>query len=236
VNALYRVTYLILSASFIFLYYGCSSSSGTSRYGNNSNDSETSNNTNVRFSSKDDDNKYTDAIEDSVSMIRYDNLEDSGDLPDDDAVDYGVVLDRYNLNSDENNFETGTPKEKMLMEIIKYLNVPYQYGGNSKSGIDCSAFTQNVYKNTLSVNLLRSAREQYKQGEVVNDVEDLRFGDLVFFDTRSGVSPGHVGIYIGDNLFAHASSKKGVTISSITHSYYKNRFMSGRRIKKNGSF
>jgi len=215
VNALYRVTYLILSASFIFLYYGCSSSSGTSRYGNNSDDSET-NNTSVRFSSEDD--------------------EDSGDLPDDDAVDIGVVLDKYNLNTDTNNFETGTPKEKMLMEIIKYINVPYQYGGNSKSGIDCSAFTQNIYKSILSVNLYRSAREQYKQGEVISDVDDLQFGDLVFFDTRSGVRPGHVGIYIGDELFAHASSKKGVTISSITHSYYKTRFMSGRRIKSGGTF
>ena len=214
-NALYRVTYLILSASFIFLYYGCSSSSGTSRYGNNSDDSET-NNTSVRFSSEDD--------------------EDSGDLPDDDAVDIGVVLDKYNLDTDTNNFETGTPKEKMLMEIIKYLNVPYQYGGNSKSGIDCSAFTQNIYKSTLSVNLFRSAREQYKQGEIISDVDDLQFGDLVFFDTRSGVRPGHVGIYIGDELFAHASSKKGVTISSITHSYYKTRFMSGRRIKSGGTF
>ena len=214
-NALYRVTYLILSASFIFLYYGCSSSSGTSRYGNNSDDSET-NNTSVRFSSEEG--------------------EDSGDLPDDDAVDYGVVLDKYDLDPDANNFETGTPKEKMLMEIIKYLNVPYQYGGNSKSGIDCSAFTQNVYKSTLSVNLFRSAREQYKQGEIISDVDDLQFGDLVFFDTRSGVSPGHVGIYIGDELFAHASSKKGVTISSLNHTYYKDRFMGSRRIKPEGTF
>ena len=234
-NALYRVTYLILSASFIFLYYGCGSSSGTSRYGNNSDDSET-NNTSVRFSSEDDDKETPNASEDSVLTYRFDYLEDSGDLPDDDAVDISVMLDKYDLDIDANNFETGTPKEKMLMEIIKYLNVPYQYGGNSKSGIDCSAFTQNVYKNTLSVNLFRSAREQYKQGEVISDVDDLQFGDLVFFDTRSGVSPGHVGIYIGDELFAHASSKKGVTISSITHSYYKTRFMSGRRIKSGGTF
>ena len=222
-NALYRVTYLILSAFIIFLYYGCSSSSGTSRYGNNSDDSETKN-TSPRYSSEDDDDEYT-----LVS-------EDSGDLPDDDAVDYGVVLDKYDLDDAENSFETGTPKEKMLMEIIKYLNVPYQYGGNSKSGIDCSAFTQNVYKSTLSVNLSRSAREQYKQGEVISDVDDLQFGDLVFFDTRSGVRPGHVGIYIGDNLFAHASSKKGVTISSLNHAYYKDRFMGSRRIEPEGTF
>jgi len=215
VNALYRVTYIVLSASFIFLYYGCSSSSGTSRYGNDSDDSET-NKTSVRFSSEDG--------------------EDSGDLPDNDAVDIDVMLDKFNLDPYENNFETGTPKEKMLMEIIKYLNVPYQYGGNSKSGIDCSAFTQNVYKSTLSVDLSRSAREQYKQGEIISDVDDLQFGDLVFFDTRSGVSPGHVGIYIGDELFAHASSKKGVTISSLNHTYYKDRFMGSRRIEPEGTF
>ena len=215
-NAFYRVTYLILNASLIFFYYGCSSSSGTSRYGNNSDDSETDNNTSVRFSSEEG--------------------EDSGDLPDDDAVDYGVVLDRYNLDPNGNILETSTPKEKMLMEIIKYLNVPYKYGGNSKSGIDCSAFTQNIYKSTLSVNLSRSAREQYKQGEVISDVDDLQFGDLVFFDTRSSVSPGHVGIYIGDELFAHASTKKGVTISSLKHTYYKDRFMGSRRIKPEGTF
>jgi len=212
VNALYRVTYLILITFFIFLYYGCGSSSGTSRYGNNSDDSET-NNTSVRYTS-----------------------EDSGDLPDDDAIDIGVVLDKYNLDPDENDFESGTPKEKMLMEIIKYLNVPYLYGGNSKSGIDCSAFTQNIYKKTLSTNLFRTARDQYKQGEVISNMEDLKFGDLVFFDTREDVRPGHVGIYIGDNLFAHASTKKGVTISSITHSYYKTRFMGGRRIKPENTF
>jgi len=212
VNALYRLTYLISIASILFFYYGCSSSSGTSRYGNNSNDSK-SNNTSVRYSP-----------------------EDSGDLPDDDAVDIDVMLDKYNLDPDENNFDTGTPKEKMLMEIIKYLNVPYQYGGNSKSGIDCSAFTQNVYKNAISVVLSRSAREQYEQGDVINDVEDLKFGDLVFFNTRENVRPGHVGIYIGDNLFAHASTKKGVTVSSINHSYYQTRFMGGRRIKSGDDF
>ena len=61
---------------------------------------------------------------------------------------------------------------------------------------------------------------------------ELKFGDLVFFDTRRTVKPGHVGIYLGDNLFAHASSSKGVTISSITSSYYSGRYMGGRRISK----
>ena len=98
-------------------------------------------------------------------------------------------------------------KELMLMEIIRYLNTPYKYGGNSLNGIDCSAFTQNVYKNSWLLNLNRSARDQYQQGIVIENRSELKFGDLVFFNTRRRVKPGHVGIYIGDNLFAHASSK-----------------------------
>ncbi len=97
--------------------------------------------------------------------------------------------------------------------------------------IDCSAFTQTIYKNTLAINLERSARLQYKQGIEISEIENLKFGDLVFFNTRTRVRPGHVGIYIGENLFAHASSKKGVTISSLDHSYYVKRYMGGRRIR-----
>jgi cell wall-associated NlpC family hydrolase len=118
----------------------------------------------------------------------------------------------------------------MLMEIIKYINTPYKYGGDSQDGIDCSAFTQNVFSSSLDVNLLRSAREQYTQGFTVREKGDLIFGDLVFFNTRRAVRPGHVGIYIGDNLFAHASSTSGVIVSSLDHKYYSTRFMGGRRV------
>ena len=118
----------------------------------------------------------------------------------------------------------------MLMEIIKYLDTPYKYGGNSKDGIDCSAFTQNLYRDVLATDLMRSARLQFSQGKLVSSKQDLQFGDLVFFNTRQRVKPGHVGIYIDDNLFAHASTSKGVTISSMDLDYYSQRFMGGRRI------
>jgi len=165
-------------------------------------------------------------------------MDDSGDLPEDDEVNLSEVMKNFNYGkeSDINSRGKGTPKEKILMEIIRYLNTPYKYGGNTKKGIDCSAFTQQVYKKTLSLNLNRSASEQYQQGKEITRIEDLQFGDLVFFDTRRNVKPGHVGIYIGDNLFAHASSKKGVTISSLNHSYYHSRFMGGRRVEPNGTF
>jgi len=120
------------------------------------------------------------------------------------------------------------------MEIIKYLGVPYKYGGTTKSGIDCSAFTQTVYKDVFKIKLERSARLQYTQGEVIEKGDKLKYGDLVFFNTRKRVKPGHVGIYIGDNLFAHASSTKGVTISSIDYDYYSRTFMGARRFENNG--
>ena len=117
----------------------------------------------------------------------------------------------------------------MLMEILKYINTPYKYGGTTSNGIDCSAFTQSVYNKSLAVNLQRTAREQYHEGEEIDNIDDLKFGDLVFFNTRRRVKPGHVGIYIGDHLFAHAS-KNGVTVSSLDLDYYAKRFMGGRRI------
>jgi len=89
-----------------------------------------------------------------------------------------------------------------------------------------------MFKNTVSLDLNRTTRDQYNMGKDISEKDELKFGDLVFFDTRRSVKPGHVGIYLGDNLFAHASSSKGVTISSINSSYYENRFMGGRRVSK----
>jgi cell wall-associated NlpC family hydrolase len=140
-------------------------------------------------------------------------------------------MSRFSSKGNEDvSVEASTAKEKTLMEIIKYLNTPYKFGGNSKKGIDCSAFTQTIYNNAISINLLRSAREQYTQGISV-DKTQLQFGDLVFFNTRRRVRPGHVGIYIGDNLFAHASSKHGVIVSSLDHEYYTRTYMGARRME-----
>lgn len=216
-RVLFKVIYFAALALVSFLYIGCSSSSSSTRYGEHSDQSNQTDQSG-RFSSEDD---YM-----------------SGDLPEDDEVNLSEVMKKFDYDSESgiNKNEYETPKEKMLMEIIRYLNTPYKYGGDTKEGIDCSAFTQQVYKNTLSLDLNRSASEQYRQGKEITRIEDLQFGDLVFFNTRKNVKPGHVGIYIGDNLFAHASSKKGVTISSLNHSYYHSRFMGGRRVEPNGTF
>jgi cell wall-associated NlpC family hydrolase len=165
------------------------------------------------------------------------DLKDPSDLPAEEPdIPITTILEQEKTEEkiDVPGFDYSTIREKMLMEIIKYLDTPYKYGGTTKSGIDCSAFTQNIFKDVFNIGLERSARLQFKQGMEISEKDKLMFGDLVFFNTRKRVKPGHVGIYIGENLFAHASSTKGVTISSIDYDYYSRRYMGARRFEING--
>ncbi len=119
-------------------------------------------------------------------------------------------------------------KSKMMREISRYMGVPYVYGGMSAQGLDCSGYTSLVFKNALGKLLPRSAAEQAKIGTSI-DFKGLKFGDLVFFNT-TGEKYSHVGIYLGDDLFAHASVTLGVTISSLQSTYYEKRYVGARRV------
>ncbi|HEY7751073.1 MAG TPA: C40 family peptidase [Ignavibacteriaceae bacterium] len=213
---------IIIAAGFLIpIIISCSSSS-SDRYGTKVNTSDP-NKSSVRFTS----------VDDTMVVDLNLDLKDPGDLP---AYEPEVDVSRVipdSVGESGQNSGIASSKEKMMMEIVKYLNTPYKYGGTTKSGIDCSALTQNLFRDVLSIDLLRSARLQYSQGVPVGSKQDLQFGDLVFFNTRQRVKPGHVGIYIGENLFAHASTSKGVTISSMDHDYYSHRYMGGRRIDSN---
>jgi cell wall-associated NlpC family hydrolase len=112
------------------------------------------------------------------------------------------------------------------------LNVPYRFGGSSMRGIDCSAFVQRVF-GLLDVQIPRTAREQYAVGARIGR-DDVRIGDLVFFRTDASY-PSHVGIYLGENLFIHASSMvRRVAIDSIDLPYYSKRFIGARRLVLDG--
>jgi len=111
--------------------------------------------------------------------------------------------------------------------IDEWWGTRYRYGGSSKKGIDCSAFTGLLLGTVFAVKLPRTAREQYNESEKINK-EDMLEGDLVFFNTRGGVS--HVGVYLGDGYFVHASTNNGVMISRLDDPYYEKRFISGGRI------
>lgn len=104
----------------------------------------------------------------------------------------------------------------------------YRYGGTGRSGIDCSAFTGLLFSTVYAFKLPRTAREQYRASKRVA-LKDMVEGDLVFFNTTGGVS--HVGVYLGDGYFTHSSSSQGVTISSLTETYYKNKFIGGGRVE-----
>jgi len=119
-------------------------------------------------------------------------------------------------------------QSRMMREISKYMGTKYVIGGEDRQGIDCSGYVLAVYRSALGKQLPRTSAEQAQFGISV-PLEDLKFGDLVFFNTR-GEQFSHVGIYLGDDLFAHASVSLGVTISSLESSYYKKRVEGGRRI------
>lgn len=119
---------------------------------------------------------------------------------------------------------------KLFAFIDDWYGTPYHFGGSSKNGTDCSAFVANLMTTVFGIGLPRMARDQYKVCEHVKR-KSLEEGDLVFFHTtRKGIS--HVGVYLGNNKFVHASRNYGVTISDLTDPYYARSFRGGGRARQ----
>lgn len=117
---------------------------------------------------------------------------------------------------------------RLGMILQGYLGKPYRGKSIFVRGVDCSLFAREVFKEFDEIKLPRTVREQYKMGREI-PYRHLAFGDLVFFKTeRNKVS--HVGIYTGDNRFIHASTSRGVIISSMKEKYWAQRYAGGRRI------
>jgi len=123
-------------------------------------------------------------------------------------------------------------ENQLLPYIDEWYGTRYKMGGTTKSGIDCSAFVQAIYLSAFAVNLPRTARDQFRSARIISATE-LKEGDLVFFNTRGGIS--HVGIYLQNNKFVHASSTNGVKISDMFEPYYLKRYMGAGRIEKPGA-
>ncbi|MBW6504757.1 C40 family peptidase [bacterium] len=119
-------------------------------------------------------------------------------------------------------------KDRLLRVARGMLAVPYRYGGTTLWGLDCSGFVQKAFS-FLDLGLPRTAREQFQEGVKVSKTE-LSAGDLVFFRTRAK-HPNHVGIYLGDNRFIHASAHdRKVTIDSLDEPYYEKHYLGAKRL------
>lgn len=118
-------------------------------------------------------------------------------------------------------------KESLYAQYNQWKNTKYQIGGLSRNGIDCSGFVHVTFKTKLGIVLPRSTEFQVEVGEDV-DKNQLRAGDLVFFKT--GISVRHVGVYLEDGRFLHASTKQGVTISRLSETYWKSAYWKAKRL------
>ena len=122
---------------------------------------------------------------------------------------------------------SATSNMKLFHFVYDWIGTPYRFGGSSKRGIDCSAFTKELYSEVFNLDIKRNSRDIFSMVSPVGK-EELKEGDLVFFKIHSR-RISHIGIYLGNNRFAHASSK-GVAISSLDDAYYSRYFYKGGRL------
>lgn len=118
---------------------------------------------------------------------------------------------------------------KLIYFVDAWYGAPYKYGGDGKSGIDCSRLVCRIYKDVYGKNVAGTARDLDRMSESVKQSR-LKQGDMVFFKIESS-KVSHVGVYIANNHFVHASVKKGVIINSLEDKYYKKYFYKGGRIQ-----
>jgi len=117
---------------------------------------------------------------------------------------------------------------KMFEFIDDWYGTPYRLGGTTKKGVDCSAFSQFLFASVYGLSIPRTAKEQYNLTSRISRTQ-LNEGDLIFFNTRGGIS--HVGVYLLNNKFVHASTSGGVMISDIYDEYWAKKFAGVGRLK-----
>src|SRR6185503_6771533 len=121
---------------------------------------------------------------------------------------------------------------KMFEFIDDWYGTPYRLGGTTKKGVDCSAFSQFLFASVYGLSIPRTARDQYNLTSRISRTQ-LTEGDLIFFNTRGGIS--HVGVYLQNNKFVHASTSGGVMISDIFDEYWARKFVGVGRLKNKES-
>jgi len=124
----------------------------------------------------------------------------------------------------------GSDNFQRLKQVVdSYIGVPYKYGGTTRRGFDCSGFTRAVYTEVYGISLKRTSGAMWKEGVPISP-SAARPGDLVFFRDSAFGAIDHVGIYMGDNRFAHSSTTSGVVYSNLGETHYARRFAGVRRM------
>lgn len=155
---------------------------------------------------------------------------------DEDNYDDRGINDLSKQATDEQwkslDIRLGRHDNKALYKEIKtWLGTPYSGGGHTKQvGTDCSGFVMEIYLTVYNIALERRGSLQYSKNCTPIEKSELREGDLVFFHGGSGDRITHVGLYLKNNKFVHASSSRGVVVSDLTHKYYVDHYYSAGRV------
>jgi hypothetical protein len=137
--------------------------------------------------------------------------------PQSESVEWGEIEKKLGINVSK---QSDLPFYK---EVVKWLGAPYKFGGSTPKGTDCSGFVKTVYEVVFKQKLPRQSAQQFKSAKSTT-AKKLEAGDLYFFDI-SGKGVSHVGMHLADDYFIHASTKKGVIVSSLKETYYSKSFV-----------
>ena len=118
---------------------------------------------------------------------------------------------------------------KLWHHAQTFLRTPYRLGGSDRSGMDCSGLVVRLYNDVYGLRLPHSTWQLFQTGNAVS-LHAIEVGDLVFFREDRGLKLSHVGVYLGNNTFIHASTSRGVILSSLKERYYQKRYAGARRI------
>jgi cell wall-associated NlpC family hydrolase len=165
------------------------------------------------------------------------STQQSGTFQTKNLATYSSSLELFSISQFKNAIRLDVPVEilqnKSLYELIdNWWGTPYRLGGTTQKGVDCSAFVQTLMMGVFAMQLPRTAREQKEAASWI-PMNDLKEGDLIFFNTRGGVS--HVGVYLHNNKFVHASTSGGVMISDLNETYWSRKLLGAGRVLQNSS-
>lgn len=165
----------------------------------------------------------SDGVTGTVTKSTLECLSEPVEMPSNENIsdNQGAALNIPNTDNQKAN--------RVLSSAANKIGATYVYGATGDGGYDCSGLVYAIYKNELGINLPRTSREQSQYGSQISKSQ-LQSGDLVFFNT-SGNGVSHVGIYIGNDNFIHASTGKGEVVqSSLNDNYYENTYVNATRV------